>query len=420
MRVLDISGVQIELEKKGASRYSKVSYPQGYGIYTEIKTGNYIFDFDLNGEIKYITGRGEDWPHPQEWLKRTKGNDWMYYFSGGYSDIFDCIGEYYLPCFNYPTNTLWTRDPFADKGVQRAMQAWKELPGFLRENGMDSSRESQEAINRISSLGPGEVWKNALKLFSLLEGRVSVLPPDCRHVDYDCIPVVISDGCLYNCKFCSVKSNMDFRIRSRQEINTQIENLRKFYSMDLKNYCAVFLGMHDALNCPRELLEYSALQAYERLELDKSYLRGESLYLFGSVDSFLTAQEEVFSMFEALPCYTYINLGLESADQATLDNLGKPVQADKVRDAFFRMQDINKKYKNMEVTANFLMDLDFSRQHWDALFELIREGLNYYYHKGTVYLSPLRTNRKREQIHKFKEIKKRSRLPLYLYLIQRL
>ncbi len=422
MQVLDKKGVQIELEKKGASKYSKVSYPRAYGLYTEVKTQDYIFDFDLNGEIKYVQGKGKDWPHPQEWLKRTKGNDWVYYFSGGYSDIFDCIGEYYLPCFQYPTNTLWKRDPFRDGSVQRAIRAWQNLPELLGDiNCSDhDSPHVQDKLNRIISGTPGVLWENSLRFFSILQGRVSVLPPECRHVDYDCIPLIIADGCLYNCRFCSVKSNMDYRVRTRQEISTQVENLREFYADDLQNYCALFLGMHDALNCNKELLEYSALQTYNRLDFSRSYLNDHSLFIFGSTDSFLQAEEKVFSLLDSLPYRTYINLGLESANQATLDHLGKPVSANKVRDAFFRMLDINKKYKNIEISANFVMDLEFSLDHWESMLELIRDSLDYYYHKGTIYLSPLKTDRKREQINKFKEIKKRSRLPMFLYLIQRL
>lgn len=416
------NGLSIEVEKKGANKYVKVSYPQAYGIYTEISTPNYIFDLDLNEQIKYLRAKTPSWPHPQEWLKRTKGNDWVYYFSGGYTDIYDSMGEYYLPCLPYPTNTLWNRDPFSDKAVLDAIRAWQNLSSALEKMLQQEKfpRDLQERISRIKFNTPQELWKQTLNFFSILQGRVSVLPPECRHVDYDCIPVIVADGCLYNCRFCSVKSNMEFSSRTRRQIQTQIKNLRDFYSRDLNNYCALFLGMHDALNCRKELLEFSALEAYEQFEFEKSYLRDSSLFLFGSVDSFLAAREDLFCMLNKLPYWTYINLGLESADQATLDYLGKPVQADKVEEAFLRMLDINKKYKNIEVTCNFILDTGFSERHWELLLKLVRDSLPFHYNKGEVYLSPLNTSYKRAQIKKFKEIKKRSRLPTYLYLIQRL
>ena len=72
------------------------------------------FQFNLNGEVKYITGTGPDWPHPAEWLKRTIGNDWVYYSTGSYyTGVVDLFGEYYLPCPSYPTNTLFRENPFA-------------------------------------------------------------------------------------------------------------------------------------------------------------------------------------------------------------------------------------------------------------------------------------------------------------------
>ena len=47
---------------KGANQYSKVSYPLRYGHYSEIRRREYIYQFNLNGEIKFITGRGPEWP----------------------------------------------------------------------------------------------------------------------------------------------------------------------------------------------------------------------------------------------------------------------------------------------------------------------------------------------------------------------
>jgi hypothetical protein len=55
------------------------------------------------------------------------------------------------------------------------------------------------------------------------------------------------------------------------------------------------------------------------------------------------------------------------------------------------------------------------------LIELIRSGLDRFYSKGAIYLSPLNTSCNREVLlQRFVEIKNKSRLPAYLYLIQRL
>lgn len=51
-----------------------------YGKCSIIKTLEYEFLFNLNGEVKFIRGLNlKNWPHSTEQLKRTDGNDWMYY-----------------------------------------------------------------------------------------------------------------------------------------------------------------------------------------------------------------------------------------------------------------------------------------------------------------------------------------------------
>ena len=83
--------------KQGDTRYTKTSYPVRFGQYLEIETDLATFHFNLNREIIRIIGKGVHWPHPQEWLKRTAGNDWIYYSTGGYTGVFETTGEYYLP-----------------------------------------------------------------------------------------------------------------------------------------------------------------------------------------------------------------------------------------------------------------------------------------------------------------------------------
>lgn len=78
----------ITVDKHGADRFTKASYPVRYGRYGEIKTDDYLFEFNLNGEIKTIRGLNGNWPHPAEWLKRTAANDWVYYSVGRYHRLF--------------------------------------------------------------------------------------------------------------------------------------------------------------------------------------------------------------------------------------------------------------------------------------------------------------------------------------------
>lgn len=115
MESYKLNNFNITVDKKGANRFEKVSYPIRYGIFSEIKTPQYLLQFNLNGEIKHIHGLCQNWPHPAEWLKRTDTNDWVFYSVGGYNEIFYLIGEYYLPFFQYPSNSVWEYNPFAVK-----------------------------------------------------------------------------------------------------------------------------------------------------------------------------------------------------------------------------------------------------------------------------------------------------------------
>jgi hypothetical protein len=132
METYQIGDLSITLNKQGSDRYTKASYPIRYGRFSEIKTPDHMFQFNLNGEIKFLQGLGENWPDPSEWLKRTVGNDWVYYSTGGYSGVHDSLGEYYLPCPSYPSNAITVGDPFEDDTIKSAIRSWHKLQADVK------------------------------------------------------------------------------------------------------------------------------------------------------------------------------------------------------------------------------------------------------------------------------------------------
>ena len=187
------------------------------------------------------------------------------------------------------------------------------------------------------------------------------------------------------------------------------------------NYNALFLGNHDALAAGWDAIGMAASEAYEAFDFKRSYIKNPALFLFGSADSLLNAEDQLFDALNRLPFYTWINIGLESADTATLAQLNKPLKASKIKDAFQKMLDLNQRYLNLEITANFLLGDRLPPAHNVALIDLIRSCLPRFYSKGAIYLSPLNTSRNRQSLlRQFIEIKNKSRLPTYLYLLQRL
>lgn len=416
--------------KKGSTVYTKMSYPVHCGLYSVLETDHHVFHFNLNNEVIRAQAKDNTWSHPHEWLKRTVGNDWVFYSTGGYTGVFEATGEYYLPNFRYPTNSILGGHPFRLQEINSLADTWHqilmellgkvefELPADIQCN--DSHKKLHDFLTKVTANTPHKLEKKARHLFDIIGGRISVLPPDARHVDYNLIPLTITQGCLYKCKFCKVKSTARFAEKEPTEIRNQISSLRGHYGADLKNYNGLFLGEHDALLASAGLITLSIEEAYREFNFGTCYPEGSNVFLFGSVTSLLEAPEQLFQNLENLPPLIYINIGLESADQETLDKIGKPISARQVQQAFDRIQDINNRYNSIEITANFLMDDTLPKNHYPKIIELIRDKQTFNKPKGTIYFSPLTFDKpSRARLFEFNRLKILSKLPTYLYIIQR-
>ncbi len=122
-----------------------------------------------------------------------------------------------------------------------------------------------------------------------------MLPPDARHVDYNFVPLTISEGCLYKCTFCKVKNGTIYKEKEEREIDRQIVRLKQLYSRDLVNYNSLFLGEHDALQAGSECILSSIEKAYGEFSFADSYTSGSNVFLFGSVTSILNKPEIFFN-----------------------------------------------------------------------------------------------------------------------------
>ena len=121
-----LNNMAFSVEKQSPITIAKASFPLRYGTYSEIRTSEYEFIFNLNGEIKFIRGLNVNWPHPAEQLKRTDGNDWVYYSVGDDSSengIISWLGEYYLPCLPYPSNSIWEINYFSNPSIMNAFRS---------------------------------------------------------------------------------------------------------------------------------------------------------------------------------------------------------------------------------------------------------------------------------------------------------
>ncbi len=411
---------------RGAIAMARGDYPARYGLYGEIRTREFAFHFNPTGEIRYIRGLTRSWPHPWEWLKRTWGNDWVYYTVGlnaGMGRVSDWVGESYIPCLSYESNAIREGTPYSDPGTAAGFSAWSQVYGTLCCTSLDGlSEDIREFVNRvIETNNDSTLIAQAEKLHSIFGSRISVLPPDTRHVDYEVIPVNIADGCLYRCTFCSVKSGMHFRPRTETDILKQIDSLKSFFGINTGNFNAVFIGNHDALAAGISLLNFAALKSFDAFGFGQAHKGVPHMFLFGSAGSFLKSDSRVFETLARLPYKTFINLGLESYDGPTLKKLGKPIDKTMVKDSLQKMMDINRSYPNLEISANFLLGTTFSSEHHTSLVSLLGDIPKDPSNKGCIYLSPLIETVHRDKVlPMFYDIKNRCGIPVYIYLIQRL
>ncbi|MDO9584936.1 MAG: radical SAM protein, partial [Syntrophales bacterium] len=341
MERYQVEDLKIIFDCAGRDDWGKFSFPVWYGIPVKLNWHGYEFDFNLRGCLKKLGGNLSVWPDPREMLKRTDGNDFIYYGTDGYESSYDLIKNYYVPFNGRADCDFFTESPLESLHVKRALEAFDGLVERVGKVAPSSPRgRARDFLLKIAAKNRAMLAGEAKKLHRIIGGHLPVLPPDTIDVDYEVIPLIITEGCSYNCRFCRFKTKGGFSIRSRENIAGQIKALREFYGEDLVNYNSLVFGQNNALAAGEDILMGAADMACGGLNLTASYHRGRpNLFIFGSADSFLQAEDSLFAGLDRLPYHTSINVGLESPDQETLDGLGKPLRVERVRGAFRKLQE---------------------------------------------------------------------------------
>lgn len=415
--------MRLNLHKQGLSSYKKLSYPARFGRYHELITPTGTYHLCLDGFPKFFQAR-DRWPHPQEWLKITRGGDAVYYSSLGYRDLFDLTGEYYYPFLPYSSNSIFFNAPLSPEVMKQLRRKHDQLCGqaAVFSETLPAGSEQQKTIKDFSGWTWKKIISSAQHLHRLIQARVPVLPPDCRHLDYDVIPFVISDGCQANCGFCNVKTGAEFRVRSDEEINEQLVGLKEFFDEELKNYAGIFLGQHDALAAGVTKICRAMKKADEILGIGRGHVRQPTVCQFGSAWSLLATDDNDLQQLADQPYKFYINIGLESFDQNTLNNLRKPVSAEENRQAFKRIVAINRRYCNIEISVNLIFGEIAGSDHLNTILQVVNSENSRSNILTTLYLSPLAVNGfcRQNFFQALRILKSRLRVPVYPYLIQRL
>ncbi|BCO10390.1 hypothetical protein GF1_27660 [Desulfolithobacter dissulfuricans] len=407
--------------RRGLAVHRKLSYPARYGCYHELITPQAVYHMGLDGFPRFLQGTGPDWSHPQEWLKLTRNGDWVYYSTQGYSDLFDLTGEYYYPLLPYPSNPIFQGSPHTVPGVADLLAAHDQhCAEAARLASTCCSRQETAVLRSFSRWTSTQIRRHAGALHRLIQGRIPVLPPDCRHVDYDVLPILLTEGCLANCGFCRIKTGTEFRLRSQREVRDQLEGMKNLLGEEIGNYRAVFLGQHDCLAAGSRAIVQALDQIEATLAPGTVHVRKPVAFLFGSTRSLLALDDDDLRRLDRSPFRIVVNIGLESFDQETLEILKKPVRAEENWLALQKMVTINRRYPGISISGNLVLGDGLGSGHiqrtLDVLSELPRSQPG-----STLYLSPLAgACRTRDILAILRRLKDLMRLEIYPYLIQQL
>jgi hypothetical protein len=398
MVCLRVGDVTVQFDRDGNRNFSKAGMVNWLGKPVLVLAGSYRFHFDLEGRIQRIDGLvGRPW----DWVQRTMANDWIYYDkvwephslpepSGIIGDVFWAVnGRTDLPMLE-GHNGL-ERD-YAGK----AFDAFDGLIGSIQDlarRGPEVYSESGEAAHPEDS---GRLWdflgkaarndraqlqKVADRLHEI-HGHMAVLPPDTIHVDYRVLPIRVMDGCPNTCGFCMARGESEFAVRSKSNIDGQIDAVADAYGADLNNYNSVVFGECDALTSP--LVEYAANRAFDVFRCGSSFHAGSNLFMFSTTRTLCGQPDGTFDMLEALPFgNVYINVGWEAATDTALSRLQKQQTAEEVLLGMEKAGRINRAYKKVKVSGNFIAADGFECGN---IVEAIRSAR----YGGQLFLSPLR------------------------------
>ena len=428
---LRVGDVTVQFDRDGDRNFNKAGTVDWLGKPVLILSGSYTFHFDLEGRIQRIDGFAS--PHSWDWLQRTMANDWIYYDKvwepGDIPQPSGIIGDY-VWAVNGRTDLPMLQ---GHNGLQRdyvgdAFDAFDGLISSIQglvKHKPEVYSESGEAAHPASN---GRLWdflgkaarNDRVQLQKVAErlheihGHMNVLPPDTINVDYRILLVKVMDGCTHTCGFCLARGESEFALRSRDDIDGQVDALAEVYGADLYNCNSVVFGECDALASP--FVEHAANRAFDVFRCGSSYHAGSNLFLFSTNRTLWEKPESTFDMLEALPFENvYINVGWEAATDAALLQLEKQQTAQEVHWGMEKTGKMNRKYKKVKISGNFIAADGYE---CDGIVEAIRRTQ----YCGQLYLSPLLGKcSSRQALRDLHAIRSASRdVRAHLYTMQRM
>lgn len=424
-----IENITVQFDHDGHRDFLRTGTVNWFGKPVIILFRSLGFHFDLEGRIQRI--EGFDSTRMWDWIQRTMADDWLYYDGAGYSASIPqpepLIGDS-VWAVNGRTDLPMLQDHggLQRNDVSNALKAFDDLIVTVRDlvrrkpqvdvdaNPPPGATDAPDAnrlwrfLNKVAKNGREQLQRIANQLRAI-HGGMEVLPPDTIGVDYRVLLLKVMEGCANACRFCVARGTSAFALKSKGDIDQQIEALADVYGEDLCNYNSVVLGECDALVSPD--LEYAATKAFDILGCGSSYLTGSNLFLFSTNRSFCDRPDRALDRLEALPFQKIvINIGWEAASGKALSQLGKQQTEHEVFLGMAKAGAINRTSKKVQISGNFLVT---DQYECDDIAKAIRATQ----YCGQLYLSPLRghcsARNALQDLHALKRVSPDVRVRLY-------
>lgn len=198
---------------------------------------------------------------------------------------------------------------------------------------VDPQKQATNWLKKICNWTLARYSKERERFFQIYK-PVGVVPPD----QYMALVLQATQGCTWNkCSFCALYRDRQFQIKSVEQFQTHVSDVKEFYASALELRRTIFLGDANALTIPQEhllsLLEIVnkefvitpvGLEPKERKDWRSKYPNS-----FDGIGSFLdlfTSTQKTVEQFKALnECgIRKVYIGLESGSESVLEFVNKP------------------------------------------------------------------------------------------------
>jgi len=398
--------VKVFSNRKGRSDFDSYSHVVFRGIYHECVEDGIRYILDLAGRLKWIfIESASNIFEAGHLFRQTIGGKWLYYDGSLYSEAYSLCGRHYVP-------VALDLGQLAEYGHEKAL-----LNEALR-HWDNWTKSSSPTVNGTSVLETRGVSRMAFELRNILKATIPVIPPETIFVDYEVWPVIVSEGCKANCKFCCVKTGSEFRQRSYTEVRQSIRETKSWFGPEAVNFSSIFLGQNDALSVHIDLLAHTAATAFGAFGKEGCFFKEKRLFLFGSPISILEKSLSEFRQLDGLPFdRIHINVGIESLDEETLEIIGRPFKLSDAQSALNKIDQIHSETKKIEIGVNFLLGEHTGANHLKFLLKWLSTAN--YMGKGYVFVSPMVESNwglgriKRSVL----DLKSVSKIPLFMYIL---